>query len=280
MKTYIEVIKHTALRLDKAGIEAARTEAELIVCELGNCPRTELFMRYQTPVSDSMLKQLETVVSRREKREPLQYILGHAYFMNLDLKVTPDVLIPRPETELMVERICRKIPQNAQVLDIGTGSGAVALATAFERPDLKVTAVDVSPEALKIAEYNRKKYSLKNVKLLQSDLFSNIDEQRFDCIAANLPYISENDYAGLMPEVHDFEPKLALTAPHDGLEIIFKCIKKAPEYINKGGFIIFEMGIEQAARVKEALAATGEFTNIEVIQDYSRRDRFVSAELN
>ena len=280
MKTYIEVIKHTASRLSKAGIEAARTEAELIICELGDCPRTELFMRYQTPVSDSILKRLETAVSRRKKREPLQYILGHAYFMNLDLKVTPAVLIPRPETELMVERICRKISQNAQVLDIGTGSGAVALATAFERPDLQVTAVDVSPKALEIAEYNRKKYKLENVKLIRSDLFSNIDEQRFDCIAANLPYISENDYAGLMPEVRNFEPKLALTAPQDGLEIIFECIKKSPEYMNKGGLIIFEMGIEQAKEIREALTATGKFTNIKTIQDYSHRDRFVSAELN
>jgi release factor glutamine methyltransferase len=200
--------------------------------------------------------------------------------MNLDLKVTPDVLIPRPETELMVERICRKTPQNAQTLDIGTGSGAVALAIAFERPDLQVTAVDVSLEALKIAEYNRKKYKLGNVKLLQSDLFSNLGRQRFDCIAANLPYVSENEYAELMPEVRDFEPKLALTAPQDGLGIIFECIKKAPQYMNKGGLIVFEMGIEQAATIKETLAVTGKFINIKVIQDYSRRDRFVSAELN
>jgi release factor glutamine methyltransferase len=280
MKTYIEAIKNTASRLQTAGIEAVRTEAELIVCELSDCPRTKLFMRYQEPVPAVMLDQLETVVSRREKREPLQYILGHAYFMNLDLKVTPDVLIPRPETELMVERICRKTPQNAQTLDIGTGSGAVALAIAFERPDLQVTAVDVSLEALKIAEYNRKKYKLGNVKLLQSDLFSNLGRQRFDCIAANLPYVSENEYAELMPEVRDFEPILALTAPQDGLGIIFECIKKAPQYMNKGGLIVFEMGIEQAATIKETLAVTGKFINIKVIQDYSRRDRFVSAELN
>jgi release factor glutamine methyltransferase len=277
--SYLQAIKNTTARLVAVGIEGARTESELILAELAECSNTELFLQYNSPAPQAVLNSLEKIIRRREKHEPLQYILGHAYFINLDLLVTPDVLIPRPETELLVERLCKAAPHGAKVLDLGTGSGAIALALAFERKDLCVTAVDVSINALGIAEKNRAKYQLENVILLKSDLFENLGGHCFDCIAANLPYVSESEYLSLMPEVKDFEPELALTAPEDGLEIIYKCIKKAPEYLNPNGFIIFEMGISQAQSIHKALKDTGRFKNIETIQDYSRRNRFVCAKL-
>ena len=276
---YIQAIKDTTSRLEAAGIEAARTESELIIAELAGCSRAELFLHYNTQIPDRLAGSLEKIIQRREKREPLQYILGHAYFMNLDLLVTPDVLIPRPETELLVERLCKAAPHDGKVLDLGTGSGAIALALAFERRDLNITAVDVSEAALRVAENNRSKYKLDNVELCQSDLFSALDKLRFDCIAANLPYVSESEYLTLMPEVKDFEPKLALTAPNEGLELVYKCIKKAPEHLEPDGLIIFEMGITQAQNIHEALKDTGKFENIEIIQDYSKRERFVCARL-
>lgn len=276
---YIEAIKNTASRLEAVEIEAARTESELIIADLIKCPRTELFMHYKKPVPSNILRSLERIVKRREKHEPLQYILGHAYFMNLDLKVSPDVLIPRPETELLVEQLCKTAPEGAKILDLGTGSGAIALALAFERKDVFVTAVDVSREALKLAEENRAEYKLDNVTFLESDLFDKLGGHNFDCIAANLPYISESEYLDLMPEVKDFEPQLALTAPDDGMELIYKCIKKAPQHLNPDGIIVFEMGITQAQNIHDALENTGKFKNIETIQDYSRRDRFVFAQL-
>jgi len=277
--SYIQAIKNITSRLEAVGIEGARTESELILAELAECSRTELFMHYNNLVPQELLCSLEEIVQRREKHEPLQYILGHAYFMNLDLKVNPDVLIPRPETELLVERICKIAPQGAKILDLGTGSGAIALSLAFERKDAYITAVDVSKNALCVAESNRAKYKLENVIFIESNLFAKLEDRHFDCIAANLPYISKFEYLSLMPEVKCFEPELALTAPEDGLELIYKCIKEAPKHLNPGGIIIFEMGITQARNIHKALKATGKFKNIETIQDYSRRDRFVYAEL-
>jgi len=277
--TYLQTVKNITSRLEAVGIEGARTESELILSELTKCSRSELFMRYGTPLPQSILYFLEEVVQRREKHEPLQYILGHAYFMNLDLLLSPDVLIPRPETELLVERICKIAPDGGKILDLGTGSGAIALALAFERKDLFVTAVDVSMKALKVAEKNRVKYKLENVIFVESNLFENLKKHSFDCIAANLPYVSELEYLDLMPEVKDFEPKLALTALDNGLELIYKCIKQAAEHLKPNGIIIFEMGISQAQSIHDALKDTGKFKNIATIQDYSKRDRFVYAEL-
>ena len=279
MLTYLQAVKKTGARLRSAGIEGAETESEMIFSELEGCPRTDLFFRYRDPVPEKLLEALESIIRRREKREPLQYILGHACFMNLTLKVNPSVLIPRPETELLVEYILKTAKHGSQILDLGTGSGAIALALAYERGDLLVTGADVSNDALRVAKSNLEKYQLDNVCFLKSDLFENLGSERFDGIAANLPYVTEKEYLTLMPEVKNFEPKLALTAPESGLALIYECIKKAPEHLNPGGFIIFEMGINQAKAIRTALENSGKFKNIKTIQDYSRRDRFVCTEL-
>ncbi|MCP3966296.1 MAG: peptide chain release factor N(5)-glutamine methyltransferase [Lentisphaerae bacterium] len=278
-KSYHALLDKITKRLDKIGIETPRTEAEIIISELLGCSRPELVWNLSEDVSQKIMLMAEEMVIRREKHEPLQYIIGEAHFMSLALYVTPDVLIPRPETEILVEKICEIIPKNGTLLDLGTGSGAIALAAAYERLDIKVTAVDVSINALEVARQNSKKYGMDTVEFIESDLFSNLSHQRFDCIAANLPYVTDEEYKTLMPEVKKYEPRLALTAPDSGLKLIFKTIKHAHKHLQPDGYIIFEHGIHQAEAIRDALEGEKRYKDIEIIQDYSRRDRFTAARL-
>jgi release factor glutamine methyltransferase len=278
--TYLTLLKSIAETFGAAGLETPSVEAEIILSELLECSRPELIIYYNSPALPEVENRLKKVVKRRLKREPLQYILGDAYFMDLRLEVTPAVLIPRPETELLVEYICKKAPKEAALLDIGTGSGAIALAVAYDRPDMTITGVDISPDALAVAERNRTANKLVNVSLLQSDLFSVLSGRKFDCIAANLPYVSEEEYATLQPEVRDYEPKLALTAPNNGLDLTFKVGREAPDFLNPGGFIIFEIGETQAPAVITELEQLGRYSEVKSIKDYHRRDRFVLASIS
>ena len=226
-------------------------------------------------VDDKIKCQVATITNRRIAGEPLQYIQGRAYFMNICLEVAPGVLIPRPETELLVERICRDAPAGGNVCDIGTGSGAIALAIAFERPDLQVTGVDISAAALAIAERNRIKYKLNNVTFIKSDLLTALNNISFDYIAANLPYISQTEYDQLPTEIKDYEPKNALFAEDNGLEIIKCAALQMPALMNHSAQAIFEMGATQGLELKDFLISTGNFTNIKIIKDLNQLDRFV-----
>ena len=271
--TLLEVI---TLRLDAAGIENAAAESELIIMEELNLSRGQLADGSGKIISDEKAELLERIVERRLKHEPLQYIFGKAYFMNIWFHVAPGVLIPRPETELLVEKVCREAPQQAEFCDLGCGCGTIALAIAYERRDVKVTAVDVSRPALKIAEENRREWTLENVRILRSDLFSALAGCSFDYITANLPYISPAEYQQLSAEVKDYEPELALQAEDDGLAIIRRAVAAAPEFIKPEGRIIFEIGAAQGDAVKGFMSSTGSYDDINIIQDYNRRDRFVS----
>jgi release factor glutamine methyltransferase len=273
--TIFELVKKTIKRLETGNIESATAEAKIIIAELLDIPRTNLFIVGQDPVDEKIKCQVEIVVTRRIAGEPLQYIQGRAYFMNLCLEVAPGVLIPRPETELLVERICREAPQGGAICDVGTGSGAIALAIAFERPDLQVTGVDISDTALAIAERNRINYQLNNVTLLKSDLLAALNNVSFDYIAANLPYISQTEYAQLPTEIKDHEPKNALFAADNGLEIIKRAAWQMPALMKDSAQVIFEMGATQGIELTEFLTSTGKFKQIKIIKDLNQLDRFV-----
>ncbi len=211
---------------------------------------------------------------RRADGVPLQYLLGSAPFRYLMLKSDPRALIPRPETETLAQWLIDRTPANGKVLDLGTGSGAIALAVATERPDTAVTAVDISADALALAQENAKLCKAENVSFIQSDLFSALQGCRFDSIGANLPYVTDEEYASLAPEVRNFEPRLALTAPENGLLLIRKTIENIASFLNPGGHAIFELSPEQAPAAMEMLRQAG--LDAAIMQDLCGRDRFVT----
>ena len=214
---------------------------------------------------------------RRAAGEPLQYILGTAEFRYLTLDVDHRVLIPRPETESLVEWVLKCAPQNAAVLDLGCGSGAIALSLAHERCDLRVTAADYSVDALDVAKHNAEKCKLSGkVEFVHTDLFSNLTGRKFDIIAANLPYVTEAEYGQLDAEVRDFEPFMALVAPEEGLQLIFRTIAQLDEFLTPGGAAIFELSPPQADITASELQKHGFKSHIEL--DLCGRKRFVCGE--
>lgn len=219
-------------------------------------------------------KLLKEIFDHLEAHKPVQHYLGYAYFKDLTLKVSSDVLIPRPETEELVDLILSKNPTKPlKVLDIGTGSGAIALALKNQRPDWQVTALDISKAALEIARYNGEKLGL-TVNWLQSDIFSHVSD-KFDIIVSNPPYISEDDKEEVGTNVLSHEPYGALFAPNDGYAIYQQIIEEAPEYLTEIGQIYFEIGYKQGRKVKEMLKNTFPNATVTVLKDVFGKDRMV-----
>lgn len=250
-------------------------EAEWLVALTLKIKRSEVYSLCERELTGKEQEELEANLAKRKQHIPLAYIVGNAEFYGLNFVVNESVLIPRPETEEVVEFALKHINKISKVLDIGTGSGAIAV-TVAKKTNAQVTAVDISEKALKVAIQNAKNNHVK-VEFLQSDVFSALDKRKFDVIISNPPYISEGEYQTLMPEVKDYEPKIALVAEDDGLKIYKQIINDAPKYLEKDGVIVFEIGYNQGEKIKNLLEK--DFKEIKVIKDLQGNDRIAFARL-
>jgi release factor glutamine methyltransferase len=270
--TSLKLIQWTAGHFEKKGIPNPRLDAELLLAHVLKCKRIDLYVGHEAAVSDKDLAKYRELIERRAKREPLQYILGATEFWGLKFKVTPDVLIPRPETELLVEEALKN-KDVISILDIGTGTGCIAIALAKNLPEAKVTATDLSKEALAVAKENAEANGVADrIEFVASDiapwLFFETQDRKFDLIVSNPPYIRSLELDLLQPEVGQFEPRGALNGGDDGLETIKKILKEAPDFLKQGGRLLMEVGEGQAASLQREIAC-------EIRKDYGGIERII-----
>ena len=254
MHTTIEILEKSRRFLEEKGVESARLDSEQILASALNCKRLDLYLQYDRPLNEAQLAAIRPLLRRRARREPLQYILGTVEFFEISLAVDRRALIPRPETEQLVEGILAKIKSPPQrILDLGTGCGAIAIALAARYPRASLTAVDQSDKALGLARENIAASGLEDrIEALQSDWYGAI-EGAYDLIVSNPPYLSEEEWRTAQPEVRAFEPRTALVAPKGGLADLEKILRGAPPYLKPNGVVALETGIAH----HEALALLG-----------------------
>ena len=277
MLTVLEVLQRTTEHFTKAGLEKPKVDAEWILAHGLGCSRLKLFLQFEDPLSDEVLEKLRPMVRRRAKREPLQYILGRTPFMDLNLITRADALIPRPETEEMVDLLIRQAETPpATILDLGTGSGAIALALAKAFPAAEVTASDASEQALQLARENAQGCQLADrIQFKTAHWFDGI-EGTFDWIVSNPPYLSDEEWEQAAPEVKDYEPRQALTAGTDGMSDLRTILQNAYQHLNTGGMLTCETGIGQHRELISLAEKTG-YQSWQSKKDVSNRPRIFQA---
>lgn len=281
MLTVLEAVKLSADYLQKKGIESPRLNAELLLAHLLNCKRLDLYLLFDSPLKENEVALYRELLKKRGSFVPLQYIIGNVEFYGLEFNVDSSVLIPRPETELLVEAIIEENKNtNLKILDIGTGSGiiAITLAKSMDQPEL--FAIDISEAALE----NAKKNAIKNcvadrIKFLQLDVRNDLSllKESFDIIVSNPPYISKDEFPKLQTELRVFEPSIALTDYADGLSFFRIISEKAIRLLKNNGKLYFEIGKDQSDSVKKILEENG-FVNIRIKKDYQEIERVISGE--
>jgi release factor glutamine methyltransferase len=276
--TIMKVLTWTKGYLAERGVENARLEAEWLLADALDLDRVGLYVNFDRPLADGELATIRAMVSRRARREPLQYILGTQEFMGLEFDVTPAVLIPRHDTEVIIEECLERASGARRILDIGVGSGCIAVALAKALPQAGVFGVETSPAALEVAERNIGKHGVR-VTLFEGSLLEPFAGQRFDLIVSNPPYIPTADLETLAPEVRDFEPRGALDGGADGLDCYRLLVPAAPRYLNGGGWLVVEVGIDQAGAVAEMFAAAG-FADCFIAKDPGGIERVVGGRVS
>jgi release factor glutamine methyltransferase len=278
--TVAEAVRHVSTLLTAADVDTPRLDAELLIAHACGWERRQVLTYPERDISTAAGELLRTLVARRQLREPLAYLLGEWEFYGRPFTVTSAVLVPRPETEMLVEAGLKWVRQHDAhtVVDVGTGSGIIAITLAAEQPDLSVVAVDLSPEALLVAKGNAWHHGVgEQIHFIEGDLLAPLAGRRVEMVLANLPYIPEVEYRELMPEVRDYEPALALRGGEDGLSLVRRLCTTAPDYLIPGGLLGMELGEGQAHTVVTQLNDSG-WQHIRIIEDYGGIARHVLAE--
>jgi release factor glutamine methyltransferase len=274
--TILKLIQWTTQYFSGKGIAQPRTDAEVLLAYVLKTERIQLYLHYDQPLQSRELTEYREAVRRRGAHEPVQYITGRQEFWSLEMEVTPAVLIPRPETEILVEKTLALLNQQGsaspQVLDVGTGSGAIAVALAHESPALRVVASDVSVAALEVARRNAERHRVADrIRLAAMDLLTGLSPARavFDAIVSNPPYVASSELPGLAPEISECEPEGALNGGVDGLAVVHRLMDQACPLLRPSGFLLIEIGMGQTALLKEQLVGETRYDVVEFVDDYA-----------
>lgn len=283
MLTVLESINLSADYLEKKGVESARTNAELLLADILDCKRLDLYLKFDRPLNEMEKDQYREYIARRGKFEPLQYILGHVEFYGEKFEVNQDVLIPRQETEILIETITEKLKDKKElkILDIGTGTGIIPVLLAKNLDVSKIKAIDISEKALKTAEKNIENHNLSEKVFLEKldvfDINNNGFKEKFDVIVSNPPYVSSEEFNSLQKEITEFEPGFAVTDYSDGYKFYKFIVENSPSILNENGFLFFELGKNQDEKVKLFMEENG-FQSIKLVKDYLNINRVISGE--
>ena len=275
--TYREAVEFGTKCLTDAGVPDAALDAWYLLQMVCKIERSYYYVHGEEDITQDAQKEYEIAVQKRAEHIPLQYIIGEQEFMGLRFKVNSNVLIPRQDTETLVEQVLKIVKPGMKVLDLCTGSGCVLISVLKNAPELTGMGSDISKTALSVAKENAKLHEV-DAEWVRSDLFDNITET-FDVIMANPPYIPTGEILSLMPEVRDFEPENALDGGADGLDFYRKIAGQVKDYLNPGGYVYMEIGYDQGEAVSELMRNAG-FTEVEVIKDLARNDRVVKGKGN
>lgn len=275
--TYREAVEFGTKCLTDAGVPDAALDAWYLLQMVCKIERSYYYVHGEEDITQDAQKEYEIAVQKRAEHIPLQYMIGEQEFMGLRFKVNSNVLIPRQDTETLVEQVLKIVKPGMKVLDLCTGSGCVLISVLKNAPELTGMGSDISKTALLVAKENAKLHEV-DAEWVRSDLFDNITET-FDVIMANPPYIPTGEILSLMPEVRDFEPENALDGGADGLDFYRKIAGQVKDYLNPGGYVYMEIGYDQGEAVSELMRNAG-FTEVEVIKDLARNDRVVKGKGN
>ena len=282
-----QLLKSAAVTLADSGVESSTLEAELLLRDCLGKTRSGLYLSLDQQIDETIEKKYRDFLDRRCLREPLQYILGSCEFWSLDFSVTPDVLIPRPETEFLLEQVLSVTGREEgfspqKILDLCTGSGIIAVVLAREFCTASILAVDCSPKALAVAGKNINFHRVdQRINLLCSDLLSGLTRNSmFDIIVCNPPYVKLYDISGLEPEVRDWEPKLALSGGVSGMDIIGKICTQASSHLHRGGWLFVEIGADLEETVLGVFRSSGRYEQVRVVKDWAGNPRVLQAKFN